>query len=302
MGIKKNNDIVFIDKKANIIKIRATNTPDIIMLDYDVYEKYCKNFAWSVRKDTIPRITTTYNKGKTEIHMFIYKMKYAESVYFGLDIDHISGDRFDNRLCNLRAISHKSNMQNQRKNIVYKQNRCEFPYKDINGEKMVKQFFFKDYPSKEAAIRACQDYIDNEYYDYKEGLISTIEANRLLIELERSVKGLKNFLSNDAIENIVKGYTSCYKNEYSQYWQYGNRPVTLSIGKETLSCLPTNLSSREEILNYHYTKHKVFEKQGRYAVYIGSGNKSRKLISSKLMEKLEDKIVNYYLNTKKLAG
>lgn len=31
----------------------------------------------------------------------------------GLSVDHINGDRFDNRLCNLRLVNHKTNMQNR---------------------------------------------------------------------------------------------------------------------------------------------------------------------------------------------
>jgi hypothetical protein len=39
----------------------------------------------------------------------------AHGAWPAQDVDHINGDRSDNRLANLREVSHKVNMQNQRK-------------------------------------------------------------------------------------------------------------------------------------------------------------------------------------------
>lgn len=41
-----------------------------------------------------------------------------------VEVDHINGDRTDNRLCNLREVSHAENMQNQK---LYITNKSGFP-------------------------------------------------------------------------------------------------------------------------------------------------------------------------------
>lgn len=49
-----------------------------------------------------------------QLHRLIYKAATALDID-DKEIDHINGDKLDNRICNLRAVSHGKNMQNQHK-------------------------------------------------------------------------------------------------------------------------------------------------------------------------------------------
>jgi len=44
------------------------------------------------------------------VHRVIWKMTYGEFPLY--DIDHINGNPSDNRLCNLRSVQHKTNVEN----------------------------------------------------------------------------------------------------------------------------------------------------------------------------------------------
>ena len=48
-------------------------------------------------------------------HRLVWLFVYGRLPEAHLDIDHVNGDRRDNRLCNLREVTRSQNMQNQRK-------------------------------------------------------------------------------------------------------------------------------------------------------------------------------------------
>jgi len=50
--------------------------------------------------------------GSVYLHQVIYAVAYGE-LPKGFQIDHINGDRLDNRKCNLRAVTHSGNCRNQ---------------------------------------------------------------------------------------------------------------------------------------------------------------------------------------------
>lgn len=53
---------------------------------------------------------STHFKGKSYfLHRIVWKMSYF---YDPLEVDHINGDRSDNRLCNLREVSYSGNAHN----------------------------------------------------------------------------------------------------------------------------------------------------------------------------------------------
>lgn len=59
--------------------------------------------------------TGTLSKRKLFAHRVIWAVVYGE--WPAGDVDHINGDRSDNRLANLRAVSHVQNTRNQRQRV-----------------------------------------------------------------------------------------------------------------------------------------------------------------------------------------
>ena len=76
---------------------------EIDELDYDLVSKY----TWNTSK---LGYITAYNKGKT-ISMHRLIMGYPQ----GVDVDHIDGNKNNNRRSNLRICTRSQNLQNQRK-------------------------------------------------------------------------------------------------------------------------------------------------------------------------------------------
>jgi len=52
-------------------------------------------------------------KSQGQQGMCIYMHRFIMSAQKGVEIDHINGDRLDNRKCNLRLCSHLENLKNQ---------------------------------------------------------------------------------------------------------------------------------------------------------------------------------------------
>jgi hypothetical protein len=53
----------------------------------------------------------TKERSYISLHRYIYESKFGK-LKKGQEIDHINGNRFDNRLCNLRACTHQQNSFN----------------------------------------------------------------------------------------------------------------------------------------------------------------------------------------------
>lgn len=73
--------------------------------DFEEVNKYRWNFNSGYAKHNY--YTNGKKKEKLFLHRFILKAKTGEMV------DHINGDKLDNRRCNLRVCSHNGNMRNR---------------------------------------------------------------------------------------------------------------------------------------------------------------------------------------------
>lgn len=54
-------------------------------------------------------------RGSVLLHRLIAGRMLGRALERGEEVDHISGDRLENRRCNLRVVSHQNNMRNQGK-------------------------------------------------------------------------------------------------------------------------------------------------------------------------------------------
>jgi hypothetical protein len=117
INIKK-NEIIFQDNKIVkfLIKSKKFGT-QVCIIDSDDYNKIkysCWNLAYS---NTVKRFsyvfTKAYNPEGKRISILIHHKILGNKE--GLEIDHINGNVFDNRKCNLRFCTHSENSKNRTK-------------------------------------------------------------------------------------------------------------------------------------------------------------------------------------------
>ena|SRR5947208_2399006 len=80
----------------------------IAIVDDEYYDKLNK-FSWY---EANGYATTNMGQGKDRHTIFMHNMVLWSPR--GLEIDHINGDTLDNRRTNLRIVTHKENMRNQK--------------------------------------------------------------------------------------------------------------------------------------------------------------------------------------------
>lgn len=105
-----------VQSKANIYDLTGEygicyfNNGGQFIFDLDDYDKI-KDFTWSRRNDGYAGSTRNEN-GK-------HKIYNAYRLIMGVDdpkleVDHINGNKWDNRKCNLRIVTHADNMKNRK--------------------------------------------------------------------------------------------------------------------------------------------------------------------------------------------
>lgn len=84
-------------------------------------------------------------------HRIAWELYHGKEIPEGMVIDHINGDRSDNRIYNLRCVTHSENAQNQ----------CaEYVYWKPNGswQARPKGINLGTFPTKKLALKAVENY------------------------------------------------------------------------------------------------------------------------------------------------
>lgn len=87
--------------------------------------KPCKNIAIGKKAGSLDKdgyVTVRYNKKSYKAHRLIFMMHYG---YMPLFLDHIDRDPSNNKVENLREVSHSENLQNKG---MYKTNKSGYKY------------------------------------------------------------------------------------------------------------------------------------------------------------------------------
>jgi hypothetical protein len=76
--------------------------------DYDRAIRHCWH-AFQIHRTWYA--ATSISRKRVYLHRFVMQPEK------GMEVDHINGDGLDNRRCNLRIVSHKQNLRNQRLHV-----------------------------------------------------------------------------------------------------------------------------------------------------------------------------------------
>lgn len=106
------------------MKVIKLTQGKFVTVDYDRHSELAK-YGWCFDKSNGYAVATIKKK-KTFMHRFILDAKKGEFC------DHINMDKLDNRVCNLRVVSHSENMRNRTKQ---KNNTSGFKGVSWNGQR-----------------------------------------------------------------------------------------------------------------------------------------------------------------------
>ena len=146
-------------------------------------------------------------KGTTKsVHTVICEIIYNEEDMWGRSVDHINVNKYDNRVSNLRLVSHRINsmIQQNYENIkIYEtQNICgKTQYMShfmINGKR-----YYKNSVNKEVVEQFINDNIHN-IFNKREQAIKDAEKKERIYELKRSIKGMLENNEHNELNDILK--------------------------------------------------------------------------------------------------
>ena len=96
--------LYILHEKENYVEGRFHNG-ETFLIDYEDFEKVSKYF-WTYSTGYAVR-----NKNRQPMHRFVLGLGKAER--YKIEVDHINGNRLDNRKSNLRIVTRQENMYNK---------------------------------------------------------------------------------------------------------------------------------------------------------------------------------------------
>lgn len=70
--------------------------------------------TWYAVRHVSKKYSANNKRSLVQLHQFIWYLLHNRPVCAGMELDHINGNGLDNRLCNLREITHSQNSMNRR--------------------------------------------------------------------------------------------------------------------------------------------------------------------------------------------
>ena len=148
------------------------------------------NGKWTVvnnkKNHTMGYCQVNFNGRMIKYHVIIWILSTGKDIPQGMDIDHINGNEIDNRIDNLRIVTHRVNMQNQKTHragrlvgATYRKGHNDWQSQiKINKNKITIGYYKTEQESHEAYKIACKyitNYVDNE--SFRELIKKEMEKN-----------------------------------------------------------------------------------------------------------------------------
>lgn len=96
------------------------------------------NYTWWLKDNGY--VYTQIKKKTLYLHRFLMGLDYKNI----LTVDHINGNKLDNRRCNLRVVSHRTNVQNKNRICGIRKRKDKFvvriSWRDFNNKKREKHY------------------------------------------------------------------------------------------------------------------------------------------------------------------
>jgi hypothetical protein len=129
-----------------------------------------------------------FNGTKIGYHNIIWVLSTGKDIPQGLDIDHINGNKLDNRIENLRVVSHRLNIQNMKVHrkgqlvggTFNKRDKRYMPKIQIHSKQIYLGYFNTEQEANEAYKIACEhikSYVDND--SFRELINKEMEGSRV---------------------------------------------------------------------------------------------------------------------------
>lgn len=161
-GIVCNFDLTA-GKTSSGCRWKGRSLPEGVIADETLIE-LLREKSWNLHCSGY--VVSTKNE---KMHRYVYELVSSASIPDGFEIDHINGNRSDNRFCNLRLVSRRQNMLNskakqgsssQYRGVYYsKGHKAWVARHTVLG----KSIWIGSFPTQDNAYAARKEYIEKHY-------------------------------------------------------------------------------------------------------------------------------------------